>query len=92
MISDPRAKRQFVEDMEWFVGNHNDTYNDKKNGMRRGYYAGHDRTNERVLERIRTYMENKLKPRSEKMKWLADIYVNIPINKIIDNISREYGV
>ena len=92
LISDPRAKRQFVEDMEWFVGNHNDTYNDKRNGMRPGYYAGHDRTNERVLERIRTYMENKLKPRSEKMKWLADIYVNIPINKIIDNISREYGV
>lgn len=29
-ISDSRAKRQFIEDMEWFVGNHNDTYYDKK--------------------------------------------------------------
>ena len=92
LISDPRANRQFIEDMEWFVGNHNDTYNDKKKGIVPGYYAGHDRTNERVLERIRAYMDNKLKPRSEKMQWLAEIYANIPINKIIDYISKIYGV
>ena len=92
LISDSRANRQFIEDMEWFVGNHNDTYNDKKKGIGPGYYAGHDRTNERVLERIRAYMDNKLKPRSEKMQWLADIYVNIPINKIIDYISKVYGI
>ena len=92
LISDSRANRQFIEDMEWFVGNHNDTYNDKKKGIVTGYYAGQDRTNKRVLERIRAYMDNKLKPRSEKMQWLADIYVNIPINKIIDYISKVYGV
>ena len=51
-----------------------------------------DRTNERVLERIRAYMDNKLKPRSEKMQWLADIYANIPINKIIDHISKMYDI
>ena len=92
LISDSRANRQFIEDMEWFVGNHNDTYNDKKKGEVPGYYAGHDRTNKRVLERIRAYMDNKLKPRSEKTQWLADIYANIPINKIIDYISKVYGV
>lgn len=92
LISDSRANRQFIEDMEWFVGNHNDTYNDKKKGIVTGYYAGQDRTNKRVLERIRAYMDNKLKPRSEKMQWLADIYVNIPINKIIDYISKVYGI
>ena len=91
-ISDSRAKRQFIEDMEWFVGNHNDTYYDKKKGKVPGYYAGHDRTNERVLERIRAYMGNKLKPRNEKMQWLAKIYANIPINKIIDHISTKYGI
>ena len=91
-ISDSRANRQFIEDMEWFVGNHNDTYNDKKKGIVPGYYAGHDRTNERVLERIRAYMDNKLKPRNEKMRWLADIYANIPINKIIDHISKMYDI
>ena len=92
LISDSRAKRQFIEDMEWFVGNHNDTYNDKKKGVIKGYYAGHDRTNERVLERIRAYLENKVKPRNEKMQWLADIYANIPINQIVDYISKVYGI
>lgn len=91
LICDNRACRQFLEDMEWFVANHNNTYNDKKKGAIQGYYAGHDRTNMRVRERLRAYMENKLKPRNPKMQWLADIYVNIPINKIMDYISNVYG-
>ena len=92
LISDSRANRQFIEDMEWFVENHNKTYNDKKKGVVSGYYADHDRSNKRVLERLRTYMDNKLKPRNNKMQWLADIYANIPINKIMDYISRMYGI
>lgn len=92
LISDARANRQFIEDMEWFVGNHNDTYNDKKKGIVTGHYAGHDRTNERVLERIRAYMDKRLKPNNEKMLWLAEIYANIPINRIIDCISKKYGI
>lgn len=92
LISDSRAKKQFIEDMEWFVGNHNDTYKDKKKGVIKGYYAGHDRTNERVLERIRAYLDNKVKPRNNNMQWLADIYVNIPTNQIVDYISKVYGI
>ena len=92
LISDSRANRQFIEDMEWFVENHNKTYNDKKKGVVSGYYADHDRSNKRVLERLRTYMDNKLKPRNNKMQWLADIYANIPISKIIDYILRMYGI
>lgn len=91
MISDSRARRQFLEDMEWFVGNHHETYKDKKKGVVKGYYAGHDCTNGRVIERLKVYMENKLKPRNEKMQWLAEIYANIPINNIIDHISKLYG-
>ena len=91
-ISDSRAKKQFIEDMEWFVGNHNDIYNDKKKGLIKGYYAGHDRTNERVLERIRAYIDNKVKPRNNNMQWLADIYANIPTNQIVDYISKVYGI
>ena len=92
LISDSRAKKQFIEDMEWFVGNHNDTYNDKKKGIIMGYYAGQDRTNERVIERIRAYIENKVKPRNKNMQWLADIYAKIPGNQILDYISKVYGV
>ncbi len=91
-ISNSRAKKQFIEDMEWFVGNHNDTYNDKKKGVIKGYYAGHDRANESVFERIRAYLENKVKPRNNNMQWLADIYVNIPTNQIIDYISKVYDI
>lgn len=92
LISDSRAQRQFVEDMKWFVENHNKTYNDKKKGIVPGYYAGHDCTNNRVKERLKTYMENKLKPRNEKMQWLSEIYAKIPIDRIIDYISKLYGI
>lgn len=92
MISDPRARRQFLEDMEWFVGNHQETYKDKKKGVTKGHYAGHDCTNVRVIERLKAYMENKLKPRSENMQWLAERYANIPIIQIIDYISKVYGI
>ncbi len=92
LISDSRAKRQFVEDMEWFLGNHNKTYYDKKKGVIPGHYAGHERSNDRVIERLKAYMDNKLRPRNTTMQWLADIYANIPINKIVDYISRIYGL
>lgn len=93
MISDSRAKKQFFEDMEWFIGNHHKTYNDKKKGIvKEGYYAGHDCTNGRVIDRLKVYMENKLKSRNEKMRWLAEIYAKIPTNIIIDYISKLYGI
>lgn len=91
LIYDQRARRKFIEDMEWFVGNHNDTYNDRKKGVIKGYYAGHDRTNIRVQERLRAHLENKVRSRNEKMQWIADIYAKIPINKIMDYISSVYG-
>lgn len=89
-IYDLRAREQFIEDMVWFV-KHHETYKDKKKGTVKGYYAGHNCTNERVIERLKVYMENRLKPRNEKMRWLAEIYANIPINNIIAHISKLYG-
>ncbi len=91
LIVDPKAKKQFVDDMEWFIGNHCEIYNDKKNGQIKGRYYGHGTSNSRVIERLRAYMENRLIPKSEKTKWLADIYANIPINKIIDYLTKSYG-
>lgn len=90
LISDSRAKKQFIEDMEWFVENHNKTYNDKKKGIVTGRYADSDRSNRSVLERLRNHMDKKL--RNKQQQWLADIYTNIPINKIIDYISSIYGI
>ena len=78
--------------MEWFVENHREFYYDKKrNNMVCGHYWGHDTSNNRVLERLRVHMENKLTPKTEKMRWLANIYTNIPINKIMDHLYKIYG-
>lgn len=90
LIPNSKARHQFIEDMEWFVGNHRDTYIDKKKGPVAGYYAGHDRSNMRVKERLRAYMQNKLNPRSERTRWTAEIYLNIPVNEIINYISSTY--
>jgi hypothetical protein len=90
-ITDPRASRQFTTDMEWFVGNHKNTYHDKSQGDIPGHYADQDKTNIRVQERLRAYLENRVKPRNEKTQWLAEIYANIPINKIMGYITKVYG-
>lgn len=92
MITNTKASKQFITDMEWFVENHGESYYDKKkNNMVRGHYWGHETSNNRVLERLRFHMENKLTPKTEKMKWLAGIYTNIPINKIMDHLYKIYG-
>lgn len=92
MITNTKASKQFITDMEWFVENHRESYYDKKkNNMVCGHYWGHDTSNNRVLERLRVHMENKLTPKTEKMKWLAGIYTNIPINKIMDYLYKIYG-
>ena len=92
MITNTKASKQFITDMGWFVENHGESYHDKKKNNRvRGHYWGHDTSNKRVLERLRAYMENKLTPKNEKMKWLAGIYTNIPINKIMDHLYKIYG-
>lgn len=76
--------------MEWFVGNHNKTYHDKKKGDVPGYYANSDKSNRSVLERLRNHMDKK--QRNKQQQWLADIYANIPISKIVDYILRVYGI
>ena len=90
MIFDDKAKKQFIVDMEWFVDNHNEWYEDQKKGKQRGFYAGFDKSNEKVIERLRKNMENKLHPTNDKMLWLADIYRNIPIEKIVSYLQSTY--
>ncbi len=92
MITNTNASKQFIIDMKWFVENHRESYYDKKkNEMVCGYYWRYDTSNNRVLERLRVYMENKLTLKTENMKWLADRYTNIPINKIMDYLYKIYG-
>lgn len=90
LISDSHARRKFIEDMEWFVGNHNKTYHDKNKGVVPGYYSNSDRSNRSVLERLRNHMDKK--QGNKQQQWLAEIYANIPINKIIDQILKIYDI
>ena len=90
MIIDDKAKKRFIVDMEWFVDNHNEWYEDQKKGKQRGIYAGYDKSNEKVIERLRKYLENKLHPTNDKIMWLADIYRNIPIEKIVSYLQSIY--
>ena len=53
-------------------------------------YAGYDKSNEKVIERLRKYLENKLHPTNDKIMWLADIYRNIPIEKIVSYLQSIY--
>lgn len=90
MIFDDKAKKRFIVDMEWFIGNHNEWYEDQKKGKQKGFYADYDKSNEKVIERLRKYLENKLHPTNDKMSWLAEIYRNIPIEKIITYLQGFY--
>ena len=92
-IEDEKARKQFVIDMNWFVGNHSDRFfNEKSNAYEIGIYYGREKDNEHVIERLHKYMNNKLQNNSPKMKWLVEKYQLIPIDDIIDFLRRTFIV
>ena len=92
LINDPKARKQFIEDAEWFIGNHNELYNDKKKGKQKGRYYGHGRSNVEVKERFGAYLRNKAENDHEKMGWLVKLYKEIPIDRILVEISKMYDI
>lgn len=95
LINNPKAKKQFIEDAEWFIGNHNEWYNDKKKGKLlegRYYDHGHGRSNVEVKERFGAYLRNKAENHHEKMGWLVKLYKEIPIDRILAEISKMYDI
>jgi len=92
LINNPKARKQFIEDAEWFIGNHNELYNDKKKGEQKGRYYGHGRSNVEVKERFGAYLRNKAENNHEKMGWLVKLYKEIPIDRILVEISKMYDI
>lgn len=92
LINNPKAKKQFIEDAEWFTENHNEWYNDKKKGKQKGRYYGHGRSNVEVKERFEAYLRKKAENNHEKMGWLVKLYKEIPIDRILVEISRMYDI
>lgn len=86
MVVDTRAHKQYLADVEWFIGNHENFYNDKKKGRIKGYYSGHPTENVRLLERFHTYLQNKIKP-NPRATWIAKEYAKVPIEEIIQYLT-----
>lgn len=91
MIKDEKARKRYLVDVEWFVGNHQPQYKDKKKGLVKGFFNGNDTSNVRVIERFKKYLENKLLDKGVHMKWLRDLYANIPIEEIIRYLNNNYA-
>ena len=92
MINSLKARKQFREDIMWFIDNHKEEYIDKKKGKLNGKYFGHDTSNDRVFERLKYFLEDRVNPRNEKMQWLRPIYKDIPVMKILQKIKQLYDI
>lgn len=90
-IVDAESKKRFIEDITWFVDNHNEWYHDKKKGNVQGFYYKRETSNFKTIERLEKYLENKLTSKNEKMQWLVAIYKKIPIDEIINYLIKNYA-
>ena len=89
-ISDNVSKNRFNEDMEWFICNHDEYYYDKKKERKKGVYYGKDLSNDKVIERLKKYLERKLQV-NPLWPQIAEDYRKVPIDKIIDYLTKHYG-
>ncbi|KAF0236877.1 MAG: hypothetical protein FD181_2384 [Prolixibacteraceae bacterium] len=87
LIVGDKNLKQFKTDLEWFVENHRESYLDSKKGFQSGFYYGKSTDNKSVIERFEIYLNNK---RENKQKWLSDIYLQIPVEKIIARLKNVY--
>ena len=92
MIIDKKARKQFHEDVIWFINNHKEFYQDIKKGIVKGKYFGHEKSNIKVYERLKYFLEDRRNPRNINMRWLCPIYEKIPISEILSKIKQEYGI
>lgn len=88
---DKKVQKQFLEDLNWFQDNYNQTYNDKKKGAIKGYYFDRPKDNNSVIDNFKTYLENKRNNTNPKVRWLSDIYKKIKIDEIISKLRRLYS-
>lgn len=89
-ISDDASKKRFSEDLEWFINNHYEHYYNKKKERKNGVYYGKDLSNDKVIERLKIYLERKLQV-NPSWPQIADAYRKVPISKIIDYLTKNYG-
>ena len=88
-IADAKSKARFLEDMEWFVGNHQVVYHDKRKGNVAGVYNGKGRANVQVLERLTSFLTKKATPKVG-MEWVSEMYAKIPVRDILAYLKDSY--
>jgi hypothetical protein len=88
-IADAKSKARFLEDMEWFVGNHQVVYHDKRKGNVAGVYNGKVRANVQVLERLTSFLTKKATPKVG-MEWVSEMYAKIPVRDILAYLKDSY--
>lgn len=86
LIHNNKSLKQFKTDLDWFIHNHEKFYIDK-NVTKCGIYFGKPSENKVVLDRFELYLNNK---KANDIKWLSDIYKNIPIEEIIEKLRHIY--
>lgn len=91
-ITNDEAREQFIIDMKWFIDNYKEEYYDKRKGrIMSGKYFGQDRSNSKVLENLKRYLNYNQNPQNDNQKWIAVKYSNIPIDTIMDYLSKNYA-
>lgn len=95
LISDKKAREQYLKDVEWFVGNHKEEYLNRegkhKGEVTPGKYRDKDKSNPEVWKRFRGFLERRRDNRSGNTQWLVDQYKEIPIEQIIEFLRKNYG-
>lgn len=79
---DKKIRDQVQTDLDWFQKEH-------KKGDESEYYSGKPKDNNTTIERFDKYLNNKL---NNKEKWLADIYKDVDIHKIITKLKELYNI
>lgn len=83
MIEDEKARRCFCEDVKWFL--------DKDESGKDAGTAELDKSNSALISRFERYLAYCVNPTKDTMKWKADVYRRIPVDKIVEYLKVTYA-
>lgn len=84
LVTDPKARQQYLKDVEWFVGNYNQEYKGKS-----GCYADKSRDDGEVLVHFENYLLGTKGKSFEGAQYYKD--GSIPVDEIINCLKNRYG-
>lgn len=86
----PNLHKQLYKDIVWFVENYKPSYYDeRKRRYENGRYRESPRDFLSVLENLDGYLHRRI---TSEQKWIADIYVTLPIDNIMNYLYHIYGI